>query len=108
MGIKIEIRKWTINGMDSDTSQNNALPSNKQIMLPAQGVQILYFAEKNNLPHKSGFIHVPLLPEQVAKQYRASPYMPIEMSRKALSLVIGHVEEIHRQNKAFRPAVESG
>jgi len=37
MGIKTEIRKWTMNGMDSDTSQHSLMPSNKQIMLPAKG-----------------------------------------------------------------------
>jgi len=28
---------WTLNGMDSGTSQNSTMPSNKQIMLPAKG-----------------------------------------------------------------------
>ena len=51
----------------------------------------LYFSEQNGHSHKSGFIHIPLLPEQVTKQHRHSPYMPLEMSRKALSLIIDHV-----------------
>lgn len=51
----------------------------------------LYFAGLNGYSHKAGFVHVPLLPEQVAKEYRDSPYMPLQMSRKALSLVIEHV-----------------
>jgi len=51
----------------------------------------LYFSDKYSLPHKSGFIHIPLLPEQVTKQHRNSPYMPLEMSRKALALAINHV-----------------
>jgi len=59
----------------------------------------LFFAEKYSLPHKSGFIHLPLLPEQVTKQHRNSPYMPIEMSRKALSLIITHVTEEGRHDK---------
>lgn len=57
----------------------------------------LYSAEKNNLPHKSGFIHIPLLPAQVTRMDRDTPCMTLEMSRKALSLVILHVEELHRQ-----------
>lgn len=50
----------------------------------------LYFAETLGATHKSGFIHIPLLPEQVTKTHRESPYMPIEMSRLALSIVINH------------------
>ena len=67
----------------------------------------LYFAEKNNLPHKSGFLHVPLLPEQVTRLYRDSPYMPIEISRKALSLVINHVVELYSHSKALQLTSES-
>ena len=67
----------------------------------------LYFSEKYCLPHKSGFIHIPLLPEQVTKQHRNSPYMPIEMSRKALTLAINHIVEAHR-HKALQPIIESG
>lgn len=55
----------------------------------------LYFAERDNLPHRSGFVHIPVLPEQVMKQHPNSPYMPIEMSRKALAFIIRHVAETH-------------
>jgi pyroglutamyl-peptidase len=58
----------------------------------------LHFAEKNGGSHKAGFIHVPLLPEQVTKEHRDSPYMPLEMSRKALSIVINHVARAHWHN----------
>ena len=68
----------------------------------------LYFSEKYGLPHKSGFIHIPLLPEQVTKQHRNSPYMPIEMSRKALALAINHIIEAHGYNKALQPTAEGG
>lgn len=68
----------------------------------------LYFSEKHCLSHKSGFIHIPLLPDQVAGQHRNSPYMPIEMSRKALALVINHVVEAHRRNKALQLTAENG
>ena len=49
-----------------------------------------YFSEKNGQSHKSGLVHVPLLPEQVIKEHRDSPYMSLEMSRKALSIIIHH------------------
>ena len=55
----------------------------------------LYFSERNGHSHKSGFIHIPLLPEQVTNQHRDSPYMPLEMSRRALSLIIDHVAKVH-------------
>ena len=51
----------------------------------------LYFSAQNSRPHKAGFIHVPVLPEQVTEEYRESPYMPLDMARKALSIIIGHV-----------------
>ena len=68
----------------------------------------LYFSEKYRLPHKSGFIHIPLLPEQVTKQHRNSPYMPLEMSRKALALSINHVVKVRGHNEALQPTAESG
>ena len=49
-----------------------------------------YFSEKNGHSHKSGLVHVPLLPEQVIKEHRDSPFMSLEMSRKALSIIIQH------------------
>lgn len=63
----------------------------------------LHFAEQSSHAHKSGFIHVPLLPEQVTKEHRDSPYMPLEMSRKALSLIIEHVTKVHRHNTTLKP-----
>jgi len=58
----------------------------------------LHFSEQNGHSHKSGFIHIPLLPEQVTKEHRDSPYMPLEMSRKALSLIIEHVAKVYGHN----------
>ena len=49
-----------------------------------------YFSEKNGHSHKSGLVHVPLLPEQVIKEHRDAPYMSLELSRKALSIIIHH------------------
>jgi pyroglutamyl-peptidase len=58
----------------------------------------LYFAEKHNLCHKSGFIHIPILPQQAHKHHDA-PAMPLELSRKALSVIISHVARIHSHDK---------
>ncbi len=51
----------------------------------------LDFADKNRLFHKAGFVHIPVLPEQVIKLRREAPFMPIELTRRALSLIINHV-----------------
>jgi pyroglutamyl-peptidase len=56
----------------------------------------LYLAEKHGLAHRSGFIHIPLLPEQVVSQHRDSAAMSLDMIRKALTLVINHVVKTHR------------
>lgn len=58
----------------------------------------LYFAEKNNLYHKAGFIHIPILPRQ-AHKHGDVPSMPLEISKKALSVIIGHVAKKHRYDK---------
>jgi len=55
----------------------------------------LYLAEKNALGHKSGFIHIPVLPEQVTKKHRDAPCMPVNMTRNALSIIINHVVAAH-------------
>ena len=36
-----------------------------------------------------GFIHIPALPEQVIQAWPESPFMPMEMTRHALALIIG-------------------
>jgi pyroglutamyl-peptidase len=48
----------------------------------------LHLREIHNLDMKVGFVHIPALPEQVIKYWAESPFMPIEMTRKALSLII--------------------
>jgi pyroglutamyl-peptidase len=60
----------------------------------------LYFAEREQLAHRSGFVHVPVLPEQARKKYRDSPFMPIEMARMALSTTINHVFAEYRCNNS--------
>jgi pyroglutamyl-peptidase len=53
----------------------------------------LHLAKARSLPHKSGLIHVPILPEQARTVYRDAPGMSLEMSRKALAVAIRHVHE---------------
>ncbi|ESA37297.1 pyrrolidone-carboxylate peptidase [Leptolyngbya sp. Heron Island J] len=46
-------------------------------------------------PHvKVGFVHIPALPEQVIKHWPESPFMPLEMTRQALSLIISRQMEL--------------
>ena len=56
----------------------------------------LYFADKHKLNHKSGFIHIPLLPKQVTHEHRDRPSMPIETTRHSLSVIINHVFEAQK------------
>ena len=62
----------------------------------------LYFSELNGGSHKAGFIHIPVLPEQVMKKWRDSPYMPLEMSRNALSLIIDHVANSYGHKQSLK------
>lgn len=48
----------------------------------------LHWRKIYNLDMKVGFVHIPALPEQVIKYWAESPFMPMEMTRKALSLII--------------------
>ena len=50
----------------------------------------LHFSSLNTLKIQSTFIHLPILPEQVIKEQKVynSPFMPLEMTRLALSLII--------------------
>jgi len=59
----------------------------------------LYFSEQNGFPYKSGFIHLPMLPEQVVSKHRDAPCMPLAVTRKALSLIISHVAKKALSNR---------
>lgn len=48
----------------------------------------LHWREIHNHDMKVGFVHIPALPEQVIRDWAEAPFMPIEMTRKALSLII--------------------
>jgi pyroglutamyl-peptidase len=49
---------------------------------------VLHWKEINNVDMKVGFVHIPALPEQVINGWSEAPFMPMEMTRKALSLII--------------------
>lgn len=48
----------------------------------------LHWKETYKPDMKVGFVHIPILPEQVIEYWTESPFMPMEMTRKALSLII--------------------
>lgn len=60
----------------------------------------LHWREIHNLDMKVGFVHIPALPEQVIKYWSESPFMPMEMTRKALSLIIS------KQIMLSQPAIQ--
>lgn len=63
----------------------------------------LHFAETSGGSHRAGFIHVPLLPEQVTGNRREAPYMPLELSRKALALIINRAAcGVRQHSKEYR------
>lgn len=44
----------------------------------------------NNSQMKVGFVHIPVLPEQVIKYWQEAPFMSMDMLREALSLIIAN------------------
>ncbi|MEO0841633.1 MAG: hypothetical protein AAF063_22340 [Cyanobacteria bacterium J06643_5] len=48
----------------------------------------LHWKEINKPNMKIGFIHIPVLPEQVIKYWSEAPFMTLDMIREALSLII--------------------
>ena len=49
---------------------------------------MLHWKDVHRSDMEVGFVHIPALPEQVIKYWPESPFMPMEMTRKALSLII--------------------
>ncbi|MGI8501805.1 MAG: hypothetical protein ACR2LR_11775 [Hassallia sp.] len=49
---------------------------------------VLHWREIHKCNIKVGFVHIPVLPEQVIKFWSESPFMPMDMTRKALLLII--------------------
>jgi pyroglutamyl-peptidase len=54
----------------------------------------LYWRETHHLNMKVGFVHIPALPEQVIKYWSESSFMPMEMTCKAMSLIISKQMQI--------------
>ena len=54
----------------------------------------LYWREHYRSEMNVGFVHIPALPEQVIKHWPESPFMPLEMSRQAISLIIAKQIEL--------------
>ncbi|MEL6381314.1 MAG: pyroglutamyl-peptidase I [Cyanobacteria bacterium J06626_18] len=50
--------------------------------------QMLHWQTVHNSDMKVGFVHIPALPEQVIRHWPESPFMPMAMTRQALSLII--------------------
>lgn len=54
--------------------------------------QLLYLALRRKQQHDSspdcGFVHIPPLPQQIRKQWPESPFMPLEMTRVALTEIL--------------------
>ena len=53
----------------------------------------LHLAQAGGYGHKASFIHVRLLPQQVITHHHDCPYIPLEMSRRVLSIAIRQVAE---------------
>lgn len=48
----------------------------------------LHFAAENESIPNCGFLHIPALPEQVINQCPQHPFMPLEMSKQAVAIVV--------------------
>jgi len=48
----------------------------------------LHYAVTNNLAMQCGFLHIPALPQQVIERWPQHPFMPLDMSRTALQIII--------------------
>ena len=53
----------------------------------------LHWRERYRPAMTVGFVHIPALPEQVIQHWSESPFMPLEMTRQALSLIISRQME---------------
>ena len=50
----------------------------------------LHWKAIHNSPMKVGFVHIPILPQQVIQHWSNSPFMTMEMISKAISLIVKH------------------
>jgi pyrrolidone-carboxylate peptidase len=56
----------------------------------------------------SEFIPIPVLTEQMIRQHRDAPHMPLDMSRKARSIIINQVAAAHSQLKGSASKTRGG
>lgn len=52
--------------------------------------QVLHWSALHKPEMRVGFVHIPLLPEQVIQQWPHSPFMPLDMTRTAIALILYH------------------
>ena len=52
--------------------------------------QVLHWSALQRPEMRVGFVHIPILPEQVIQQWPDSPFMPLEMTRTAIALILDH------------------
>ena len=57
----------------------------------------LHYIRKQGIKTRAGFIHVPFLPEQAAKQKRASASMSLEQIVRGLEIAIKTTIDLHSQ-----------
>jgi pyroglutamyl-peptidase len=48
----------------------------------------LHWAAINQPQMRSGFLHIPLVPQQIGGQFERFPFVPVEMSRRAVTLIL--------------------
>ncbi len=53
--------------------------------------QGLHYANINKLDLKCGFVHIPPLPIQVQTEWKNSPFMSLDMTRKALEIILSEL-----------------
>ncbi len=53
--------------------------------------QGLHYTSIKKLDLKCGFVHIPILPIQVQTQWQDSPFMTLEMNRKALEIILSEL-----------------
>ena len=52
--------------------------------------QVLHWSALHKPEMRVGFVHIPILPEQVIQQWPDSPFMPLEMTRMAIALILDY------------------
>jgi pyroglutamyl-peptidase len=48
----------------------------------------LHWAAINQPEMRAGFLHIPLVPQQIGGQFARFPFVPVEMSRGAVTLIL--------------------